>query len=65
VDSVLKPCNEPDLGTFRDLNMLVLLSGGRERTEADYAELLSKAGFSLTTVIPTSAMSSIVETQPV
>jgi hypothetical protein len=65
VDSVLRPSNEPDFGKFRDLNMLVLLSGGRERTQAEFAELLAKAGFSLSSVILTSGMSSIVESHPI
>jgi hypothetical protein len=63
IDSVLKPSNQPDLGKFRDLNMLVV-SGGRERTEAEFATLLGQADFSLTRVIPTSGMLSIIESQP-
>lgn len=63
VDWVLKPPNESDLGKFTDLNMLVLL-GGRERTESDFRELLGEAGFSLTRVIPTAGPHSIVESKP-
>lgn len=42
------------LGT--DLNMLVM-AGGRERTEAEYRELLASAGLRVTRVVPTAAMS--------
>ena len=37
-----------------DMAMLVLL-GGQERTEAEYAALLGKAGFHLTRVVPTNS----------
>ncbi len=63
IEWVLKPPNEPDLGKFTDLNMLVLL-GGRERTEADFKALLREAGFSMTRVIPTAGPHSIVESKP-
>jgi hypothetical protein len=43
-----------------DMTMLVLL-GGQERTEAEYASLLSMAGFRLTQVVPTNSAASIVE----
>ncbi len=63
IECVLKPPNEPDLGKFLDLHMLVLL-GGRERTESDFKSLLRKAGFSLTRVIPTGVLHSIIEGTP-
>ena len=47
-----------------DLNMLVMAPTGRERIESEFTDLLSKAGFSLTRVIPTSGMLSIIESQP-
>jgi hypothetical protein len=43
-----------------DLMMLVG-PGGRERTEREYNELLAKAGFRLTRVVPTASAVSIVE----
>jgi len=44
-----------------DLHMLVLLDGGRERTEAEYHMLLGEAGFSMTTIIPTTLPRSLIE----
>lgn len=64
VDSVLKPPNEPDPGKLMDSNMLVMVPGGRERTEAEFAALLRQAGFSLTRLIPTAGAVSIIESQP-
>jgi hypothetical protein len=43
---------------------LMLLVGGKERTQAQYAELLGKAGFALERVVPTAAPVSIVEARP-
>jgi hypothetical protein len=63
IEWVLQPPNEPDLGKFTDLNMLVML-GGRERTESEFRTLLQRAGFTLTRVIPTSGPHSIVESKP-
>ena len=60
VELVIPPGNEPSFGKWLDLHMLVLLTG-RERTEAEYGELFSSAGFRLTRVIPTESGASIVE----
>ena len=62
VDFVLKPSNQPDFGKWLDLNMLVLLPG-RERTEAEFRELLAVAGFELSRIIP-AGVASIVEGVP-
>ena len=43
-----------------DLNMLLSLSG-RERSEAEYRQLLDSSGFQLTRVVPTRSAVSIVE----
>jgi hypothetical protein len=45
---------------FSDLNMLVL-PGGRERTEAEYAALLEEAGLQLNAAIPTAARFWVLE----
>jgi len=47
-----------------DLNMMVLL-GGRERTEEEFRELLGTAGFDLKRIIPTPRIFSIIEAAPV
>ncbi len=40
---------------------LMLLVGGRERTAAQYGQLLAKAGFRLERVVPTAGAVSVVE----
>ena len=51
VERVLPPGDAPHPGKLIDLTMLVML-GGRERTEAEFRALLAGAGFSLTRVVP-------------
>ena len=64
VELVLPPGNEPSLGKWLDLHMLVLL-GGRERTAAEYDTLFRAAGFNLARVVPTPPGPSVVEAVPV
>jgi hypothetical protein len=60
VEMVLPAGDEMHPGKLLDLTMLVL-PGGQERTEAEYAALLEKAGFRLTRVVPTASSASVVE----
>ena len=62
VEAVIKPGNEPDLSKLGDLEMM-LLPGGRERTEAEFAALFARNGFQLTRVVPTHAPLWVVEAQ--
>jgi hypothetical protein len=64
VDCVVPENNEPDFSKLFDLNMMVM-TGGKERTEKEFAQLLSAAGFKLRRVIPTKVPTSIVEAEPV
>ncbi|WP_435178456.1 methyltransferase [Actinacidiphila sp. bgisy145] len=52
--------NSPHAGKLTDL-WLMLLVGGKERTRAQYAELLAKAGFTLERVVQTASALSVVE----
>ena len=60
VETVLPPGDTPHQGKVQDMVMLVV-PGGQERTEAEYAALLGKAGFRLTRVVPTESIVSVVE----
>jgi hypothetical protein len=60
VEMVIPPDNQPSPAQAMDLNMLVLL-GGRERTEEEYRGLLQGAGFRLERVIPTHSPFSVIE----
>lgn len=54
--------SSPSPAKFIDLNMMVLL-GGRERSEAEYAALLRKAGFRPPKFIPTDSPFVIIEAE--
>jgi SAM-dependent methyltransferase len=60
LDSVLLPANQPDFGKILDLEML-LLPGGRERTEEEFRALFARAGFRLTRIVPTRSPLSVIE----
>jgi hypothetical protein len=44
-----------------DIQMMVLLNNGRERTEAEFAALFSRAGLRVARIVPTRSPLSIVE----
>jgi hypothetical protein len=60
LEFVIDPGNEPSLGKWIDLEMLTM-AGGRERTEAEYAELFAKAGLRLARVVRTAAPQCVIE----
>jgi hypothetical protein len=60
IESVVPEGNEPSFAKLGDLNMLVM-TGGRERTEAEFRALYDRAGFELTRVVPTAGPLSIIE----
>lgn len=64
VDTVIPAGNTPFLGKLRDIVMLSMTPGGVERTEAEFQELFSGAGFKLNRVIPTKSIVSIIEGIP-
>jgi SAM-dependent methyltransferase len=64
IECVILPGNEPHFGKFLDLNMLVI-PGGKERTEAEYRDLYAQAGFRLERIYPTRADVSVIEGVPV
>jgi hypothetical protein len=50
-------------GMMLDLEMLVA-AGGKERTRAEYANLLARAGFRLSRVVDTVSPISVIEATP-
>ena len=64
VDCVVPENDEPDFSKTFDLNMMVM-TGGKERTAAEFRELRAAAGFKLLRTIPTDVPTSIVEAQPI
>jgi hypothetical protein len=60
VESVIPPGNEPFMGKFLDLTMM-LIPGGQERTEQEFRKLYDRAGFELMRIVPTDTEVSVVE----
>lgn len=54
IERLILPGDATSAAMFTDMDMLVLL-GGRERTEAKYADLLAGVGLRLTRVLPTAS----------
>jgi ubiquinone/menaquinone biosynthesis C-methylase UbiE len=60
VEAVIPAGSEMHFAKFMDLNMLVM-TGGRERTEAEFRDLYERAGFRLTRIVPTESPFSVIE----
>lgn len=60
VEAVIPENDQPHLGKLLDLEMMVIASG-RERTQAEYAQLLGQAGFRIEKIIPTQSPVELIE----
>ena len=60
IDAVIGARNEHDFAKILDIQMLVHFRG-KERTQAEWKELLHAAGFELTRVVPTSPFVHVME----
>jgi hypothetical protein len=63
VERVIRPGEESTFGKPMDLTMLVV-HGGRERTEEEFRRLFEAAGFRLTRIVPTATDVSVFEGEP-
>jgi hypothetical protein len=64
VETLVAPGNTPCHAKELDLLMMVY-TGGRERTEQEYRELLDATGFALERTLATASTMSIIEAKPV
>ena len=60
VEAVVPAGSELHFSKFIDLNMLVM-TGGRERTEEEFRSLYESSGFRLTRIVPTESPFSVIE----
>jgi len=63
VDMLVPHTNVNCFSKLLDLNMLVM-TGGRERTETEFRILLDASGYKLTKIVPTMAPQSVIEAVP-
>lgn len=59
IEHVVGAANEPGFGKWLDLMMLLV--GGRERTQSEFEKLFLQAGLKLNRIIPTSAEVCVIE----
>jgi len=60
LERIVPPGNQPGLAKFLDLTMMVM-NGGKERTEKEWRDLMSVAGFTLTKTVATPYFSGGAE----
>jgi len=60
IELMITPDNKPDMAKWLDIEMLAM-AGGRERTEAEFAELFSKAGLRLSRVVRAASPFCVIE----
>jgi hypothetical protein len=61
VEGLIPEGDEPSLSKLSDLEMLVMTSGGRERTAEEFGKLFAAAGLRLTRVVPTAGAAFVLE----
>jgi hypothetical protein len=54
----------PTPAKMLDIEMLVMTVGGKERTEAEFAELFASAGLKLNRIVPTARPVAVIEAVP-
>jgi len=60
IEAVVPETSEPHFSKFIDLNMLVI-TGGRERTQGEFRDLYEASGFKLTRIVPSESPFSVIE----
>jgi hypothetical protein len=60
VEAVMPDGDVPHPAKMMDMVMM-FQNGGRERTAAEYAELLEKAGFKINRILPTPTLASVID----
>jgi ubiquinone/menaquinone biosynthesis C-methylase UbiE len=63
IERIVPPGDQPHESKFMDLNMLVM-AGGRERTEPEYRALLERSGLQLDHIVDTGTAVSVLEATP-
>jgi hypothetical protein len=61
VEFVVPESRGPHISKFMDINMMVNTSGGRERTEREFTQLLAAAGLRLQRIVPTAIELCLLE----
>lgn len=65
IESVIREGGNSITMLLKDIEMLVMTKGGKERTESEFKAILKEAGFDLTKIIDTGTSLSIIEAIPI
>ncbi len=65
IDAVLSRDNAPHPAKWKDLHMMVIYQGGRERTKEEFHNLIRESGFELKQVIALPLPDALIEAVPV
>jgi hypothetical protein len=63
MDNVIPETPQPHYGKLLDLEMM-LMPGGRERTETEFHRLFAEAGFEIARIVPTRGSHSLIVAHP-
>jgi hypothetical protein len=61
IEMILDEENHPSLGKLIDIQMMVFMENGKERTRKEFGSLLEHSGLRISRIIPTIAPISIIE----
>lgn len=61
MDMIVAPNNKPSLAKLLDIQMLVTMQGGKERTKPEFESIITQSGLKLKAIHPTIAPLSIIE----
>jgi|WetSurMetagenome_2_1015567.scaffolds.fasta_scaffold116858_2 C-methyltransferase len=61
MEMMIEEDNKPSFGKLIDIQMMVFMKKGKERTRREYEELLTKSGLKMTRIIPTISPLSLIE----
>jgi len=61
IEMVISEDNKPSFGKLIDIQMMVFMNKGKERTVKEYETILARAGFRISKITPTIAPVSIIE----
>ena len=64
IERVMPGRNVPSVAKLRDMHMLLINHGGRERTEGEWRTLLEAGGFALQSLTPAGPMYHVIEASP-
>jgi hypothetical protein len=61
IEMVIEEDNKPSFGKLLDIQMMVFMQKGKERTRKEYETLLARAGLKIHRIIPTISPVSLIE----